>query len=446
MSSVQLKDYSKSDYHKSAKLVGTVMMVVGALCVIPVMAESQVRFWHGYLIMFMFILSIGMGALFYIALDYLVGAKWSVPIRRVTELLTSLVPVAALLAIPILLGGMDHLYSHWVHASDYAHHEVKKDAHGGEHDVVKDAHAKSDQAKSEHKSDASKDASSHKEEGAHHAPDKIIMGKVAYLNKSFFIARYFIFFAIWIGAIVFFRRNSLAQDKDPDQKYTMYNTTLSAPFIFIFGLTLSMAAIDWIMSLEPHWFSTMFGLYYFSGCLVAAACCIAIYTIRLKEGGFLHPEMKTDTYYSIGLMMFAFNVFWTYISFSQFILIWYANLPEETFWYIARADKGWMMFSGFLFVFHFVIPFFALLSRNIKTRPSRLLFMAKWLLLAHIFDLYWAIMPAARLDVNFGFFDLGFILFAAGVVIKVFDAGAARTQLVPLNDPRLKMGLDFRSH
>ncbi|MCO4782263.1 MAG: quinol:cytochrome C oxidoreductase [Candidatus Cloacimonetes bacterium] len=439
-SKIQLKDYSKSATHKSAKLIGGVLMAVGAMCVVPVMAESASRFWHGYLIMYMFLLSIGLGALFFIALDYLVGAKWSVPIRRVTEILAGLIPVAAVLAIPILLGGMDHLYSHWVHAADYAHHEVKADEHKTPKDAVKDAHAKTEHKKEEHKEDSHGDASEH------HAPDKIIMGKVPYLNKGAFVFRYFAFFAIWIAGWMYFRKNSLAQDNDPDQKYTKANTTLSAPFIFIFGLTLSMAAIDWIMSLEPHWFSTMFGLYYFSGCLVTASCCIAIYTIRLKEGGFLHPDMKSDTYYSIGLMMFAFNVFWAYISFSQFVLIWYANLPEETFWYIARADKGWMIFSIFLMIFHFVIPFFALLSRTIKTRPSRLMFMAKWLLLAQIFDLYWAIMPAARLDVNFSFLDLGFIALAAGIVITVFDRGAAKTQLVPLNDPRLQMGLDFRSH
>ena len=227
----------------------------------------------------------------------------------------------------------------------------------------------------------------------HMKKTQIVEGKRPFLSKPWFYVLNIGCFLIWIAFYYWFRSNSRDQDKDGDQKYTQRNVIMSAPFMLVFAATLTIAAIYYMMSLEPHWFSTMFGIYYFAGTLVSAASILTIFVIVLHRNGYLHSYMKSDTYYSLGLMMFAFNVFWAYISFSQFMLIWYANLYEETMWFIYRYEGGWATVSWFLILFHFVIPFFCITVSGSENESRRLLIMAYWLLAAHILDLYWIIVP-----------------------------------------------------
>jgi len=429
------KNWNGSSNSKAMNSAGVIFIAIGALIAAWGCFLNAQHFWHAYLVMFMFLLSLGLGCLFYVALEYLVGAYWSVPIRRVTEGMAGLLIPVAFLAIPIFTLGMDHLYSHWIpHHGHHAEHHVAE-GHAGHHEAHAD---KSSVVKlGEYKT-------SDEHHGGHHEPDPIIEGKRPFLSKSWFLVLNTACFLIWIVCLVFFRGNSRAQDKDGDPKYTRRNVTLAAPFMLVFAATLTIAAIYYMMSLEPHWFSTMFGVYYFAGTLVSAASVLTIFVILLHKGGFLHSGLKKDTYYSLGLMMFAFNVFWAYISFSQFMLIWYANLPEETMWFTHRYEGGWAIASWALIVFHFVIPFFALLSRNQKTNPRRLVTMAFWLLAAHIFDLYWIIVPACKSA--FHYTDLGFVLFAAGFVMFFFNKSVSAASLVPVNDPKLDHGLEFRIH
>ena len=426
-------------------MFGTGFLVLGILGMAVSFASDVKHFWHAYLVMFMFLLSLGLGALFYLALEYLVGAYWSVPIRRVTEGVAGLLIPVAFLSIPIFMGGMDHLYSHWIphhahHAEGHAHHGEEHDKHKAKVDKYQksDSNTYSDKAK-DHKHKSS-DAY-----GGHHEPDPIVEGKRPFLSKPWFYVLNIGCFLIWIAFFYWFRNNSREQDKDGSQKYTQRNVIMSAPFMLVFAATLTIAAIYYMMSLEPHWFSTMFGIYYFAGTLVSAASILTILVITLHQNGFLHSQMKKDTYYSLGLMMFAFNVFWAYISFSQFMLIWYANLYEETMWFIYRYEGGWATVSWFLILFHFVIPFFALLSRDQKTNPSRLIFMAYWLLAAHILDLYWIIVPTYA-ETSFQLSDLGFLIFAAGFVMFFFNSGVKGANLVPIKDPKLEHGLEFKIH
>tara|TARA_Y100000589_G_scaffold64794_1_gene56243 strand:- start:261 stop:1583 length:1323 start_codon:yes stop_codon:yes gene_type:complete len=431
--------WKTSAFSKSLGVFGVGFLALGLL-VMAVGASIDIKhFWHAYLVMFMFLLSLGLGALFYVALEYLVGAYWSVPIRRVTEAIAGLLIPVAFLAIPIFMGGMDHLYSHWIphhghHAEAHGHHG---DEHGHDHEKNAKVSKKSD--KSDHKKD------SYGGHGGHHEPDPIVEGKRPFLSKPWFYVLNIGCLLIWIAFLWWFRSNSRAQDISGDQKYTQRNIVVSAPFMLVFAGTLTVAAIYYMMSLEPHWFSTMFGIYYFAGTLVSAASLLTIYAVKLHQSGFLHGHMKKDTYYSLGLMMFAFNVFWAYIAFSQFMLIWYANLYEETMWFLHRYEGGWATASWLLILFHFVIPFFALLSRNQKTNPKRLLIMAYWLLAAHIFDLYWIIVPAYP-ETSFQWYDLGFLMFAAGFVMYFFNQQLKGANLVPIKDPKLGHGLEFRIH
>ena len=423
-------------------MFGIGFLVLGILGMGLSWSVDSKHFWHVYLVMFMFLLSLGLGALFYIALEYLVGAYWSVPIRRVTEGIAGLIIPVAFLSIPIFMGGMDKLYSHWIPHDD--HHIEGHAHHGGEHKHVGEGHGHN--SKGHDYVDSSSDEYK-KSEGKHaaHEKDPIVEGKRPFLSKPWFYVLNIGCFLIWIAFYYWFRSNSRDQDKDGDQKYTQRNVIMSAPFMLVFAATLTIAAIYYMMSLEPHWFSTMFGIYYFAGTLVSAASILTIFVIVLHRNGYLHSYMKSDTYYSLGLMMFAFNVFWAYISFSQFMLIWYANLYEETMWFIYRYEGGWATVSWFLILFHFVIPFFALLSRDQKTNPRRLLIMAYWLLAAHILDLYWIIVPTYA-ETSFQLSDLSFLLFAAGFVMVFFNSAVKGANLVPIKDPKLEHGLEFKIH
>jgi hypothetical protein len=212
-----------------------------------------------------------------------------------------------------------------------------------------------------------------------------------------------------------------------------------------FAITITFSAIDWLMSLEPHWFSTIFGVYYFSGTVLAALAATTIAAVLLNENGYLVKGLKTDHYYSLGALLFAFTNFWAYIAFSQFLLIWYANLPEETFWLLQRWEGSWVYFSIGLIIVHFVIPYFGLLSQPSKMDPKRLVVMSGVILFAHLYDIYWMAMPTfSKEGVVFGWMEFGFPLFAAGLIIIVFVLVSRGKNLVPVGDPKLKRGIDFR--
>ena len=199
------------------------------------------------------------------------------------------------------------------------------------------------------------------------------------------------------------------------------------------------------MSLEPRWFSTIFGVYYFSGTFLAGLAAITLFSINLNERGFLIQGIKPDHYYSLGAWMFAFINFWGYIAFSQFMLIWYANLPEETFWFITRGTGSWMYFSIGMIVVHFLVPYILILSQPSKMDPKRLKIAGAWILFAHFYDLYWLVMPTLdQQGFKFNFFDLAFPVFVVGLVMVVFYVFAKNRNMIPVKDPKLKRALDFR--
>lgn len=387
--------YQKKDLPPSIFKTGLVLLLAGIILGVVAFFVDHSRAVFNYLIAFTFMISIGVGALFLIALEYIVGADWSVPIRRVVEFFAAIIPLLAVLVIPLLLN-IGELF-HWSHPEAIAE-------------------------------------------------DKILQGKAPYLNVTFFIIRVFVLIGLWSLFYFFFVRNSKKQDTTKDQKLTTINIRLSAVFIPVFALTITIAAIDWLMSVEPHWFSTIFGVYFFAGSIVAALAAVTLATVLLKEHGYLHPALTNDHLYSLGALIFAFVNFWGYIAFSQFMLIWYADLPEETFWFMQKWQGSWAVFSIGLIIIHFLVPYITLVSQPSKMDPKKLMFISVWLLFAHFYDLFWLVMPEMdqlSAGYSFSWIDLVFPISVIGLIILVFNLKAKKENLIPIGDPKLKRGLDF---
>lgn len=386
-------DYQKKLLPSKLGTIGYALLGIGIVSIGVSFAVNTQRAFFDYLWMYMFLVSIGVGSLALVAMEYLVGATWSTPFRRVSEFLASLIPVLIVLTIPLFFG-MHDLF-HWSHPEAVA-------------------------------------------------SDPILQSKSSYLNVQFFTIRVVIYLAIWLIFFLLFTRNSEKQDQTGDPRLTKQSIKLSAPFAILFLITIAFASIDWMMSLEAHWYSTMFGVYYFAGTLVASFAAATFCSVMLNENGYFDKKLSSNHYYSFGTLMFGFNIFWAYIAFSQYMLIWYADLPEETFWIMMRMKEGWAYYSiGLVFV-HFIIPFLILLPRSSKVKPNLLKYMSIWMLMAHAYDLYWLIMPTYFTDgFGFGWSEIGVMLFAAGLMITVFKYRADRKNLVPVKDPKLQAGLDF---
>ncbi|MCU0332793.1 MAG: quinol:cytochrome C oxidoreductase [Ignavibacteriaceae bacterium] len=387
--------YQRKDLPSSISKIGITLLIVGVILGVAAFFVDHTRAVYNYLIAFTFMISIGVGALFLIALEYIVGADWSVPIRRVVEFFAAIIPLLALLVIPLLLN-VGELF-HWSHPEAVAE-------------------------------------------------DKILNAKAPYLNVSFFIIRVFVLIGLWSLFYFFFVRNSKKQDTTKDQKLTTINIRLSAIFIPIFAFTLTISAVDWLMSIEPHWFSTIIGVYFFAGTVIAALAAVTLTTVLLKEHGYLHPAMTNDHLYSLGALLFAFVNFWGYIAFSQYMLIWYADLPEETFWFMQKWEGSWAIFSIGLIIIKFLVPYIVLVSQPSKMDPKKLKFISVWLLFAHLYDLFWFVMPEMEElsgGYSFSWIDLVFPIAAVGLIILVFNLKAKKENLIPIGDPKLQRGLDF---
>lgn len=384
---------TKKNLPLNINVLGWGLTLLGLILVIIAFITNPAGASPAYLIGFMFLLSIGVGSLFLVALEYAAGAVWSTPMRRVSEFMASILIVLPIFVIPLLLN-INGIFE-WSH-----------------HDVV--------------------------------ANDANLMKKAPYLNTKFFVIRTFFFLFLWILFYALIIRNSRKQDSTGDFKLTRINTRLSAVFMPIFAFTITFTAIDWMMSLEPHWYSTIYGVYFFSGVVLAALAATTIAIVLLKESGKSFIVLTQDHYYSLGALLFAFVNFWAYIAFSQYLLIWYADLPEETTWFFQRWHGNWQIISIALIFVHFVVPYFGLLSQYSKMNPKRLLIMSIWILFAHLLDLYWLIMPSFNNgDTAFGWVEIAVLILVLGIIILIFNLNFKSSNIVPIGDPKLKEGLEF---
>lgn len=383
--------------------LGCALFLIVALVIGFASENGMEKFAFSYLQSTFFFLSISLGALFFVMIQQLTRAGWSVVLRRLSEFLSMGVIPLAVLVLPIVLvtlAGNTTLYP-W--------------------------------------------ASS---EALELANDHLTASKTPYLNSGFFALRYVIYFASWIFLARFFLNKSVAQDENGDPEITLLMERRSGPGLLLFAFTVSFAAIDFIMSLDPHWFSTIFGIYYFAAGLVGFFSTLAICLIYLRSKGLLQSPVTTEHLHDVGKLLFAFNCFWAYIAISQYLLIWYANIPEETVFYLHRQEHGWGTVSLLLVIGHFIIPFVFFMSRWMKRNPKTLFFWAAYLLIMTWIDIFWLVLPNANLEgVSFGMIlvDVCCTIGVGGLYIAGILKIAGQKSIMPVRDPRLEESLKFHN-
>ncbi len=272
--------------------------------------------------------------------------------------------------------------------------------------------------------------------------DPIIAGKEAYLNITFYVIRSLIFFTVWIAFFFIIRKEHYDQDMDGEMKHHKRLITLSTLYIIFFALSSAVASWDWIMSIDTHWFSTIFGWYIFASWFVTGLAAITLMTVLLKEQGYL-PMINQNHLHDMGKYIFAFSIFWTYIWFSQYMLIYYANIPEETVYYVERLTSDYYSPIFFLnLILNFILPFFLLMTRDAKRHGVFLKIICSILLFGHWLDFYLMITPGTLQDNGgFGFLEIGTIMVFLSVFLFVVLNGLTKASLVPKNHPMMEESL-----
>ena len=361
-----------------------------------VMGEMN-RFWHAYLLGVMFVTSLGVGGLFFVIGHHLTGGRWATPVRRLAELTASTLTTSFVLFIPIILmvlSGNSELYP-WV-----------------DRQLV--------------------------------MSDPILSAKAIYLEPTWFAIRACVYFGLWIWMARTMLGMSVRQDSDQPLKQAHRMQWWSGPMTLLYALSMNFAAFDWMMSLEPHWFSTMFGVYFFTGSFEGFLAATIVLAVYLHDRGILNQSITTEQYHDLAKLMFAFIVFWGYIAFSQYMLIWYANLPEETVWFRYRLENGWEYNSLALLVMHFIIPFAVLITQWAKKTRPLLAIMGVWFLVMHWFDLHWLIMPVHHEKYAvIHLLDITTWLGLFGILIGLFMYRMSRHSMLPEGDPKLKKSMTY---
>lgn len=372
----------------SAKLksIFTVLIFIGVLAFVFLLIKDKSRAWHAYLTAYFYFASLGIGGLFFAAIQHMTSAGWSVNIRRFSESLTAFIPYAAVGAVVLLIGAPS-LYE-WLDKA-----------------VV--------------------------------ANDEMLAHKASYLNLPFFIIRLAVFFGLWM----YFQKKivgmSILQDKTGDQNITRKLASYSVAFVLTFALSYSFFGVDLLMSLEPHWFSTIFGVYCFAGLFQSTIATLILITIYFMRQGKLNGLVDDNHLHDLGKFLFAFTVFWAYIAFSQFMLIWYANLPEETMFYQPRMAGAWTWVSLALVIFKFIVPFLALLPKWAKRNQNHLIAVSILILFMQYVDLYWLIYPTLNSEEVVGGV-LDFLVWGGFLGLFLFSITRfwSKNAIVPVKDPR----------
>ena len=365
-----------------------------------VMHQMQNRPWSALYIASFFFFMIALGALAFYAIQYAAQAGWSPILFRVMEGVTGYLPVASIGVLVLLMAsafGLNHIF-HWM------------------------------------------DPELVNPESAHY--DKIIAGKSGYLNVPFFLVRAIVFLLGWNAYRWVSRKNSIADDNAEDQSFFKKNFKLSAGFLVFFIVTESIMSWDWIMSFDPHWFSTLFGWYVFAGMMVCAITVIALVTIYLKSQGYLE-EVNDSHIHDLAKFMFAFSIFWTYLWFSQFMLIWYADIPEEVTYFVTRIEDYKLPFFGMI-AMNFVFPLLLLMNSDYK-RVNWFVVMAGVVILAgHYLDVFNMVMPATVGESwTIGVPEIGALMFFFGLFVYVVFTTLTKAPLVAKNNPFIKESKHF---
>lgn len=434
------------------KLAAGVGAVGLALAAFGYVTEPD-RFAYSWLFAFFVVLTIALGSMFFVIVQFATAGAWGITTRRMSELLMSGIPVLALLFLPVI-PHIDTLYE-WTHVG---HHEEA--GHGDGHEHGDDDGHEHGAGPSESLVGANVAHAQDGHGGDHgdldpfsihvHTPyeaanhHRILEHKVAFLNLPFWAGRAIFYFLVWILLSLTYFRWSTAQDESKDKALTRKMQSFAPASIILFGLTLTFAAFDWIMSLEPTWYSTIYGVYVFAGSSIGVLSLTTLILLSLRSHGILGDAVNVDHFHDLGKLLFGFCCFWAYIGFSQLMLLWYAGIPEEATYYHWRfADGGWATVSVLLVLGHFIFPFFFLISRVPKRRLGMLAFGCSWMLVMHVIDIYWFVMPYAQETGQFAphWMDLACLVGAGGVYLTVVFFQMKRFPLIPLGDPRLPRAL-----
>ena len=384
------------DYkHVGGRFLGLIAFAVlsfGVLLFGAILDPKQFAF--SYLFGYTVFLTICMGGLFWTMVHHALDAEWSVVVRRQMENMASLLLVMAVLFIPFIFVA-PHLW-YWMTKSP--------------------------------------------------GQDILLDEKWPYLTKWFFWIRagfYFVFFGVCATLL---RSFSLAQDKDGAPRYTIYNRRVVFSSALLFAVCLTFAAIDWLMGLDYHWFSTMWGVYIFAGTALSSMCVLVLIITALRGAGYFKNVITTEHYHIMGKLMLAFTIFWAYIAFSQYMLIWYSNIPEETVYFLRRNTGTWWYLQLLLVAGHFFVPFLLLLPNFGKRSPAFLCGMAIWILAMHVLDIYIIVLPAYhKAGVSVSYLDLFSLLAIGCTLAAVFLKRLGDGALYPLKDPRLPQSLSLKN-
>jgi hypothetical protein len=346
---------------------------------------SRDQFFRSYLFAFSFWAGISLGSLALLMLQHLTGGGWGLVIRRVLEASTRTLPLVLVLFVPIVLGA--HRIYKWTDAREVAEHPV-------------------------------------------------LTEKSKYLNLSFFTVRAAIYFAIWLAFAYFLNRWSLLQDRTADRKYAKNMRVLSGPGMVLFVFTVTFASIDWLMSLDWTWSSTIYGFIFVAAWSLSALA----FTIAVMAALSRHEPMNNVVaqlhFQDLGKLLLALVMLWSYFAFSQFLIIWSGNLPEEISWYLPRTHGAWGGIALAVIVLHFAFPFLFLLSRSFKRHAGKLVIVAVLILVMRLVDLFWMIQPNfSGMAFQFNWMDLVAPIAMGGLWLGVFARALSKRALIPINDP-----------
>lgn len=388
--SVQLP--SQLDFTKMFYGIGVVGLIASA---VGYFLNSE-QFFFSYLTSFTFFTSIALASMILVMIHHITKSSWGTVLRRIPETFSSTLWIWAIFFIPVLLG-ISTLYQ-WTNT-----------------EYVMD--------------------------------DPIMLGKVPYLNEPFFVIRQFIYFGVWGFLGYRLHKVSVDMDRTNDWGLTALLRKISAPGILLFSLTIAFASFDWMMSLDAHWFSTMFGVYFFAMSFQALFPVLILMTFWLHKKGMLKNTITKSHVYDMGAWFFGFTVFYAYIAFCQFLLIYYANIPEETLWFYHRLEGSWALVTYSLIIFRFLIPFVLLLNRDRKHNKTLLIITSVIIIVMHLIELHWIVMPVLHHSgVAISWLDITTLIGLGGIFMGLFFGKLKSHNIVPINDPTLGASLDKHYH
>ncbi|HEX6163450.1 MAG TPA: hypothetical protein VFZ31_08795 [Vicinamibacterales bacterium] len=375
-------------------------MIAGVLGVVLAVAgffmSGADRFYQAYLIAYTFWMGVILGSMALLMVQHLSGGVWGIILRRPFEAAVRTLPIMTVFFLPIVLG-MHSLYE-WTH------------------------------------------------EGITET-DPLIASKALYLNTPFFLIRQAIFFAIWNVMGYLLTKWSAEHDRTGDPALLDKLSKLSGAGLVIYGLTLTFAMVDWTMSVNPHWFSTIWGMLYAGGQGLSAFAFGICVLVLLSQTAPLNRVLTSHHFHDLGKFLFAFLMLWAYLSFSQFLIIWSANIPEEIPHYLDRWENSYRYLSMFIVVGHFMIPYALLLSRDLKRNMGKLRLIATWILVARVADYYWHVVPELRKGAfTPDLLDVALPLALGGIFISLFVSNLGGRSLLPVNDPHLEKALHHHVH